>query len=28
MVPMGGTTLLDPRELAKNRIVEVWAVLP
>jgi outer membrane protein OmpA-like peptidoglycan-associated protein len=28
VVPMGGTTLLDPRELAKNRIVEVWAVLP
>lgn len=27
-VPMGGTDLLDPRELAKNRIVEVWAVLP
>jgi outer membrane protein OmpA-like peptidoglycan-associated protein len=28
VVPMGGTELLDPRELAKNRIVEVWAVLP
>jgi outer membrane protein OmpA-like peptidoglycan-associated protein len=28
VVPMGGTDLLDPRELAKNRIVEVWAVLP
>jgi outer membrane protein OmpA-like peptidoglycan-associated protein len=28
VVPMGGTTLLDPRQLAKNRIVEVWAVLP
>jgi outer membrane protein OmpA-like peptidoglycan-associated protein len=28
VIPMGGTTLLDPRELAKNRIVEVWAVLP
>jgi outer membrane protein OmpA-like peptidoglycan-associated protein len=28
VVPMGGTNLLDPRELAKNRIVEVWAVLP
>jgi outer membrane protein OmpA-like peptidoglycan-associated protein len=27
-VPMGGTDMLDPRELAKNRIVEVWAVLP
>ena len=27
-VPMGGTDLLDTRELAKNRIVEVWAVLP
>lgn len=27
-VPMGGTDLLDPRQLAKNRIVEVWAVLP
>ncbi|MBV9674103.1 MAG: OmpA family protein [Verrucomicrobia bacterium] len=27
-VPMGGTNLLDPKELAKNRIVEVWAVLP
>jgi outer membrane protein OmpA-like peptidoglycan-associated protein len=28
VVPMGGTDLLDPRQLAKNRIVEVWAVLP
>jgi outer membrane protein OmpA-like peptidoglycan-associated protein len=28
VVPMGGTDLLDPRELAKNRIVEVWAVAP
>jgi outer membrane protein OmpA-like peptidoglycan-associated protein len=28
VIPMGGTNLLDPRELAKNRIVEVWAVLP
>jgi outer membrane protein OmpA-like peptidoglycan-associated protein len=28
VVPMGGTDLLDVRELAKNRIVEVWAVLP
>jgi outer membrane protein OmpA-like peptidoglycan-associated protein len=28
VVPMGGTDLLDPRELAKNRVVEVWAVLP
>src|ERR1700738_961909 len=28
IIPMGGTNLLDPRELAKNRIVEVWAVLP
>jgi hypothetical protein len=28
IVPMGGTNLLDPRELAKNRVVEVWAVLP
>jgi outer membrane protein OmpA-like peptidoglycan-associated protein len=27
-VPMGGTDLLDARQLAKNRIVEVWAVLP
>jgi len=25
---MGGTDLFDQRELAKNRIVEVWAVLP
>ena len=28
VVPMGGTDLLDPRQLAKNRVVEVWAVLP
>ncbi len=28
VIPMGGTDLLDARELAKNRIVEVWAVLP
>ena len=28
IIPMGGTDLLDARELAKNRIVEVWAVLP
>ena len=28
IVPMGGTNLLDARELAKNRVVEVWAVLP
>ena len=28
IVPMGGTELLDPRELAKNRIVEVWGILP
>ena len=28
VVPMGGTDLLDPKQLAKNRIVEVWAVLP
>ena len=28
VVPMGGTNLLDARELAKNRVVEVWAVLP
>jgi hypothetical protein len=28
MIPMGGTNLLDTRELGKNRIVEVWAVLP
>jgi hypothetical protein len=27
-IPMGSTDLLDARELAKNRIVEVWAVLP
>jgi outer membrane protein OmpA-like peptidoglycan-associated protein len=28
VVPMGGTDLLDPKQLAKNRVVEVWAVLP
>ena len=28
IVPMGGTDLLDPRQLAKNRVVEVWAVSP
>jgi outer membrane protein OmpA-like peptidoglycan-associated protein len=28
LVPMGGTDLLDARQLAKNRIVEVWGVLP
>jgi outer membrane protein OmpA-like peptidoglycan-associated protein len=28
VVPMGGTDLLDPRQLAKNRVVEVWAVSP
>ena len=28
VVPMGGTDLLDPRNLAKNRVVEVWAALP
>jgi outer membrane protein OmpA-like peptidoglycan-associated protein len=28
LVPMGGTDILDSRELAKNRVVEVWAVLP
>jgi outer membrane protein OmpA-like peptidoglycan-associated protein len=28
VIPMGGTDLLDARELAKNRIVEVWAVSP
>ena len=27
-VPMGATDLLDPRNLAKNRVAEVWAVLP
>jgi outer membrane protein OmpA-like peptidoglycan-associated protein len=27
-VPMGGTDLLDPRNLAKNRVAEVWGVLP
>jgi len=28
VVPMGGTDLLDPRNLAKNRIVEVWGAFP
>jgi outer membrane protein OmpA-like peptidoglycan-associated protein len=28
VIPMGGTDLLDARELANNRVVEVWAVLP
>jgi outer membrane protein OmpA-like peptidoglycan-associated protein len=28
IVPMGGTDLLDPRQLAKNRVVEIWAVSP
>jgi outer membrane protein OmpA-like peptidoglycan-associated protein len=28
VVPMGGTDLLDARQLAKNRVVEVWTVLP
>jgi outer membrane protein OmpA-like peptidoglycan-associated protein len=28
IVPMGGTNILDPIQLAKNRVVEVWAVLP
>jgi outer membrane protein OmpA-like peptidoglycan-associated protein len=28
VVPMGGSDLLDARELAKNRVVEVWAALP
>jgi outer membrane protein OmpA-like peptidoglycan-associated protein len=27
-IPMGGTDLFDPREFSKNRVVEVWAVLP
>ena len=27
-VAMGGSTLLDAANLEKNRIVEVWAVLP
>ena len=27
-VAMGGPTLLDAQNLEKNRIVEVWAVLP
>jgi outer membrane protein OmpA-like peptidoglycan-associated protein len=28
VVPMGGTNLLDAHNLAKNRVVEVWAALP
>ena len=28
VVPMGGTDLLDPRQLAKNRVAEIWAVSP
>jgi len=28
IVPMGGTDLLDPRQLAKNRVAEIWAVSP
>ena len=28
VVPMGGTDLLDPRQLAKNRVTEIWAVSP
>lgn len=28
VVPMGGTDLLDAHNLAKNRVVEVWAALP
>lgn len=27
-VPMGGTNLVDKNNAAKNRIVEIWAVLP
>ncbi len=27
-VGMGGSKLLDAQNLEKNRIVEVWAVLP
>jgi len=27
-VPMGSTDLLDPRNLVKNRVVEVWGALP
>jgi outer membrane protein OmpA-like peptidoglycan-associated protein len=27
-IAMGGTSIFDPNQLAKNRIVEVWAVLP
>jgi outer membrane protein OmpA-like peptidoglycan-associated protein len=27
-VPMGGTDIMDAKELAKNRVVEVWAVQP
>ena len=28
IVAMGGTNVLDSGELVKNRVVEVWAVLP
>ena len=27
-IAMGGTDIFDAKEFAKNRIVEVWAVLP
>jgi outer membrane protein OmpA-like peptidoglycan-associated protein len=27
-VAMGGSTLVDAQNLEKNRIVEIWAVLP
>jgi len=27
-VAMGGSRLMDDKNLEKNRIVEVWAVLP
>jgi hypothetical protein len=27
-VAMGGSKLLDAQNLEKNRVVEVWAVLP
>ena len=27
-VAMGGSTLLDANNLERNRVVEVWAVLP
>jgi outer membrane protein OmpA-like peptidoglycan-associated protein len=27
-VPMGGTTIFDPRDYAKNRVVEVWSGKP